>query len=184
MALLHDAPSGGRAQRLDAGPRHAGEPVEGLRRRTVPGLRCWITARTRPCRRAPHASAWEPPPEWPMTAMRSRPRAFARVETSSPAWHLRPGSCRSQAVLRRPDGCARAPRVVRHRFRRTAELRARRCSRLAALLLPSRGVGHLLTPTSGPSSPCVPGREPRGVRRRVARLASSCVWQTASSLKP
>ena len=40
-----------------------------------------------------------------------------------------------------------------------------------AVLLPSRGTDDLLTPRDGPSSPRIPGREPRG-RSRSARVGS------------
>src|SRR5918994_231300 len=52
--------------------------------------------------------------------------------------------------------------MVRDRPGRTTQLRARRCSRFTAVLLPGRGAGNLLTPPNGPSSPRIPGREQSG----------------------
>ena len=111
----------------------------------------------------------------PLTAQGSIPKDeggdVASDRIHRPHRHWRSGSRRSQAVLRRAHGRPRPPRVVRHWPRRTAQLRARRRCGRTTVLLPSRGTDDLLTPRDGPSSPRIPGLEPRG-RSRSAPVGS------------
>ena len=99
--------------------------------------------------------------------------SYTRTRIHRPHRHWHPGSRSGQGVLRRPHVRPRAPRVVRNWSPRTTNLRARRCARLAIVLLPGRGTGHLPTPPARPSSPRILGREQsnRPGRTRVGSCA-------------